>query len=109
MSDRERRLAKNEALFRDVNERVQEIATAELGRDDIEFLCECVLPECLERIVLSVDEYERVRADPHRFFLKSGHERLDVEDVVERHEAYAVVRKHPETWDVVEDTDPRSD
>jgi hypothetical protein len=37
----------------------------------------------------------------------SGHEVEDVEDVVERHGRYVVVQKHPETWHIVEETDPR--
>jgi len=107
--ERRKRLAKNEALFRDVNERVEEIATAHGEPEAVQFLCECVDVECLQRVELSVDVYERVRADPAQFFVSPGHERLEVEDVVAQEPGYVVVRKHPDTHDLVEDRDTRTD
>lgn len=104
-------LAKNEALFRDVNERVKEIdrshniPTAERW----DFLCECGRAECMERISLTVDDYERVRADPTQFAVVPGHERLGVEVVVEANEDYAVIRKKPGEDAIARATDPRSD
>jgi len=106
---RRRRLAKNEALFRDVNERVEEIATGHGEPEIVEFLCECVDVECLRRVELSVDVYERIRSDPAQFFVTPGHERPDVEDVIEEEPGYVVVRKHPDTRPLVEDRDGRTD
>ena len=47
MDDRERRLGLNEAMFREVNERVEEVNQA-FGAITGEFdiFCECGLPRC---------------------------------------------------------------
>ena len=109
MTDQRERLAKNEALFRDVNERVEQIATEHTDPERIEFLCECVDVECLARIDLAVETYEQVRSDPAHFVLVPGHERPDVEDVVDTHPGYVIVRKHPDTQAAVEERDARSE
>jgi hypothetical protein len=102
--DRKDRIARNETLFREVNERVKELVPAEGG---IEFICECGYDECVDRVPLSGDEYERVRSDPVEFFVKPGHEIPDVEEVVETHERFLLVRKHVEERDIARQTDPR--
>jgi hypothetical protein len=109
MSDRKERLAKNEALFREVNEQVEAVATARFEPETIQFLCECVEVECVERVELAPEAYERVRSDPARFVVRPGHEQLDIEDVVEREPGYVVVRKHADTRALTEDLDPRAE
>jgi hypothetical protein len=88
------RAADNESLFRSVNERIEDTAvrwgTAEAG---MEALCECGRLDCEERIHLSVQEYEQVRANPRQFVLLPGHQDGEVE-VVQRNEGrFLVVRK----------------
>jgi hypothetical protein len=107
--NREERLAKNEALFRDVNERVREISGDSWSvSEPVEFLCECVLTDCLERVVLPLPAYEEVRADPTHFVLLPGHQRPDIESVVAAGDGYLVVEKNDETKPLVIDEDPRS-
>jgi hypothetical protein len=106
MSSREERLAANEDLFRHVNERIAELTDKWGG--ELDLVCECADPECTQRIVLTVDEYERVRQDPHHFAVLPGHEIPDVEDVLTRNERYVVVEKHVETHAQMEEADPRS-
>ena len=103
------RLAKNEALFRDVNERVRHVSRDEwhLGEHGT-FLCECVDPDCLERVTVELAVYERTRDAPDRFLLKPGHERPDLEFVIDSGETYVIVEKREETKDVVAESDPRS-
>jgi hypothetical protein len=43
---------------------------------------------------VQTEDYERLRLTTRRFAGLSGHERLEIEDVVERHYAYLVVVKH---------------
>lgn len=106
---RDERLAKNEVLFRDVNERVREISDDAWNvAEPIEFLCECVQTECLERISLTLPAYEEVRSNPTHFFLVPGHERPDLEFVVAVGDGYVVVEKNEETKPLVIDEDPRS-
>ena len=80
---RQERLGHNEALFREVNERL----TDEL---------------CTERITVAAPEYARVRSDPRRFLLVAGHERADVERVVARRDGYVVVEKTGDAGDQAE-------
>jgi hypothetical protein len=103
------RLATNEARFREINERVErDLKTLVDPQEELlPFVCECGRPSCTETIGLSVAEYEGVRRDATRFVVVPGHEITDVEDVIERTDRYAVVRKHQETWEVVERTNPR--
>jgi hypothetical protein len=108
---REDRIARNEALFRSVNERVRELATTAGTRDRdpvASFVCECGSADCTATVELTVAQYEHVRADPTHFVVVSGHETPEVEEVVERYERYHVVRKHPSEAQIAIETDPRS-
>ncbi len=105
---RERAIGRNEAMFREVNEAIEDAARAVGLDDEVAFLCECGDDLCAEEIQLGVREYERVRAVPTRFFVRPGHVRPDLEQIVERHERYWVVEKLDEAADEAEETDPRS-
>ncbi len=71
---------RNQLLFREVNERVREVAAPLLGaREEGEFLCECGDEACTETIRLDVEAYEAVRASPHRFVMAPGHQDGKVE------------------------------
>ena len=104
---REERLAANEVMFREVNERIRDVA-ARVGALDSgpEFLCECADEDCTERIRLSPDEYESLRAEPRRFVVLRGHE-TDVERVVADRGRYLIVEKVGEAGEIAERTDPR--
>jgi hypothetical protein len=105
---REQRLARNEALFREVNERIADVSSSyELG-DSLEFLCECASQDCLDAIPIVRADYERVRSEPDRFLVMAGHENLEIERVLERRDGYVVVAKIGEAGAVAEATDPRS-
>ena len=110
MGERDRRIGENEAIFRQVNERVSELNrsfSVVLERGD--YLCECGDEECVERIALTPEEYERVRADPTQFVVKPGHVAPDVEDVVRAEPEYRIVRKRDEdAAAIARETDPRS-
>ncbi len=106
MGGREVRVGKNEALFREVNERIREITTYD---GDVEFLCECGDQGCTQPIVMSLAEYESVRSDPTWFFVVPGHEVADVERVVEQTDRFAVVEKLPgQPASLAVETDPRT-
>jgi hypothetical protein len=105
--DREERLAANEAMFREVNERIRDVATAVGALDDgPEFLCECADAACLARIRLSPAEYEALRAHARRFVVLRGHE-TSVEQVVADRGEYLIVEKTGEAGDLAERQDPR--
>jgi hypothetical protein len=94
MDERDERMVKNEALFRQVNERLKEIGESfSLVAEHAEFVCECADASCTARISMSLEEYERIRAKPAHFFMVRGHQRPEIEDVVEEHEHYVVTKK----------------
>ena len=92
MSEREVRIAKTEALFRDVNERIAE-TSGRFDAEEAEFMCECGDPACAERLHVPLDEYEEVRESPTTFVLNPDHVEPEVEKVVQRRHGYAIVRK----------------
>jgi hypothetical protein len=99
------RIAMNEATFRKVNEGM-EVDQGPGGL--LTFVCECGRLGCSRLIQLTRAEYESIRANSRRFAILEGHEILEAEQVVERHERYIVVEKagDPEA-EIVEHTDPR--
>jgi hypothetical protein len=92
MSKQKERIAKTEALFRNVNEGIAE-ASERLEAEDGHFICECGDPSCTHRIEVPVAEYERVRGDATQFVVEPGHVQEDGERVVETRRRYAVIRK----------------
>src|SRR6478736_9637744 len=93
MAERELRIARTEALFRDVNERIAESADR-FNAQDAEFVCECADPACAERVPATLEQYEEVRSDATHFLLSPGHELSKVERVVKRpHKRSVVVEK----------------
>ena len=92
--DRQQRIGRNEALFREVNERLEQLHDSfEVPAGEEQFLCECGDASCAQPIELTHAEYERIRADPALFAVVAGHEQLDVEEIVEENDRFHVVRK----------------
>lgn len=107
MGERETRLAKTEAVFREVNEEIA-AAAQRLDADEASFVCECGDASCIHRITAELDDYERVRAHPTYFLLAPGHEAAVVEQVVARRQGYWIVEKVEETMRrIVMRLDPR--
>ena len=103
---------KNEALFRDVNERVKEIDRAHgvpAGDNTWDFLCECGNAGCTEHVSLTLAEYERARSDPTLFAVLPGHEIPEVEVAVEETDRYVLAKKRPGEREIARQTDPRAD
>jgi hypothetical protein len=108
--DRPERIGLNEAVFREVNERISDLA-AHFGLEEqpLDLVCECGDPTCVERITMSREAYEQLRADSTHFAVFAGHEDTDVDSIVERNGPYDVVRKHDGgAAEIAERTDPRS-
>src|ERR687888_2191972 len=107
MEERLERTARNENLFREVNDRIEELSenveaqgiAPEGGL--IEFHCECGRDDCTERIGMTIAEYERVRADNDRFALLPGHETPEMEVIVESNDRFVVVDKLPKAEPLV--------
>jgi hypothetical protein len=107
------RRARNEALFREVNERIVELETGltGYGQDDsllVGLVCECTREDCGQTIEVTRAQYESVRNESRRFLVLPGHEETDLERVVERHPHFLVVEKLGDAADVAADQDPRA-
>jgi len=88
------RAARNESLFREVNERIAELEETFARPDElVEFICECSVTACLERVPMTVSEYQDVRAEPTRFFVIPHHLDTRYERVVRDHGRFLVVEK----------------
>jgi hypothetical protein len=103
---RAQRAAENENLFRRINERVETLAADE---DELPIVCECSDPGCIERLTVGRGSYERVRSQPERFLVAPGHERVELEQVVERGDGWVVVAKRGEAAEIARADDPRSE
>ena len=100
------RAARNEALFREVNEEVARLERR-LERTDPQFVCECASESCVDRVTVPLKAYEEIRSHPRRFVLKPGHEQTHLERVVETGNGYVVVEKTEVAGRVAERTNPR--
>jgi hypothetical protein len=113
---RDARRAENEALFRNLNERLKELDdrldTVAVGApvsDREVFFCECGRLDCMARFETTRAEYESVRVHPERFLVLAAHVDESIERVVERHNGFAVVEKNPGVAaEVARVTDPRT-
>jgi hypothetical protein len=117
MEKRLERQSRNEALVREVNERVAEVDKAaeenNLAPEEtmFEFLCECGAGDgatgaCVESVLMTIAEYEQVRSQDDRFVVYPGHETEMLESVVARTERFVIVDKRPAAEPFVAD-DPR--
>ena len=95
--ERALKLAMNESVARTSNERLSHMAISHQFAPDqrVPFVCECADLTCHEIVMLSLDEYERVRVHPGRFLLVAGHEDAESthERIVEAENGYAIVEK----------------
>jgi len=106
---RETRLAKNEVVFREINERINELAATH-GSDEhvYTFFCECSNGDCTLQIELTRSAYEEVRAHGARFLIAVGHELPEIEDVIARNEGHWVIQKADGAAELAREHDPRN-
>ena len=107
---RERRLAQNETLFREVNERIEDLALSHADEDHVyEFFCECSNADCNLRLSVPLSTYEQARTDSAVFIVAIGHDLPEIEDVVLSGAGFQLVRKRGDAAELAEETDPRND
>src|SRR3954452_11560616 len=110
MSGARAKVAANQSVFRDINERMttwperRQVATAE---ETLSFYCECGDVRCYKHIWLTGPEYEAVREHSARFIVANDHVIQDAEDVVEEHYGWVVFEKHRDLFVIVEAGAPR--
>jgi hypothetical protein len=109
MDERGRRIGVNEAMFREVNERIGDLAESFGLRDrPLDLICECGDVACAQQIRMPSAEYTELRQDPTLFAVYPGHEISDVEHLVEKRDGYDVIRKRQgEPARIARETDTR--
>jgi hypothetical protein len=108
VGDREARIAKNEAIVREINEGIEESKASRTPEGDAPVMCECGNLDCELLITITVSEYEDVRQNARRFVVVKDHVIPDVERVVAETERFDVVEKVEGTSaGIAEALDPR--
>jgi hypothetical protein len=109
MTGRDERVARNEAISRDINERIEETHEGTSPERYIRMVCECGRESCDRVIAITLSEYEHVRSDPIRFAVLRDHVVADVEQVIDETDRFVVVAKRAGTpADIATEQDPRS-
>jgi hypothetical protein len=104
--------ARNEILFREVNERVEEINDRLDGKSDelaMVFVCECGNTDCNEQVTMSRAQYEALRANPLHSAVLPGHEDMRIARVVGQHQGFLVAEKKREAPKMAIEEDPRGE
>lgn len=101
--------ARNQVLFREVNERIEQLAGDFGAGGQDRLICECGNPECTQQIAVTRAEYERIRGHASRFIVALNHENPETESIIEENERFAVVETYAGgASQIARDTDPRS-
>jgi hypothetical protein len=101
--------ARNQALFRELNEKIELLSEKPRSGDHDRLVCECGNSECVQQIELTRAEYEDVRAHASRFIVALNHENPETESIVEQNGRYAVVETYAgAASQIARETDPRS-
>ena len=101
------RAAANEARFRKANEQIRARARELDVRDQpTPYLCECDDVKCTTVVLLTAEEYERVRSAPRRLVVAPGHQGPD-DRVLDERDGFTVIEKTGEEGRLVEESDPR--
>jgi hypothetical protein len=102
--------AKNETIFRDMNEWTERANDARygIGRPMDHYFCECSDRRCTQPISLTRPEYEAVRAIPVRFAIALNHENPEIDRVLFENERFATIEKfYGSAARIARATDPR--
>jgi hypothetical protein len=99
----EQRAARNEALFREVNENIARLEERYGGAaTQPGFICECSSDSCIEHVPIDEETYQHVREHPRRFVVLPGHVDGALESVAETHPGYLIVEKTGAAGEVAE-------
>ena len=101
--EREIRAARNQVMFRAVNEKIRELnETFAVVTDTFTIACECSDPYCVATVEVEPDDYKAIRANPRQFAVLPGHADTAIEHVVTETERYHVAEKRGKAAAVAE-------
>ena len=104
----ERRQVENEAVFRQMNEKVEKSLKKldKMAKDDgyksdlpidemvLHFYCECADENCRQRIPLTLKKYQELHKNRSKFIVIPGHEVSNIEKVIAEKPMYNEVEKN---------------
>ncbi len=95
MSPREERAIRNETLFREVNVHIAELEERiQASGEPLSLICECAKTGCALPIEVDPAVFQAVRESPRRYLVAPGHQRIELETLIEQHNGYVIVEKH---------------
>jgi len=101
------RAARNEEVFRSVNERIEEGGERHGIESPMPFHCECDSSACFDRVEILPRDYRRVVDERYHFVVVPGHDDPRIERVVEEHDTYSVVEKIGEAREALDRQHPQ--
>jgi hypothetical protein len=101
------RAARNEEVFRGVNEQIEAGAEKHGVESPARFHCECDRETCFEMVELRPGVYREVIGRRYCFVTLPGHADARVEQVVEEHDGYSVVEKIGEAREALDRRHPQ--
>jgi hypothetical protein len=101
------RAARNEEIFRGVNERIERGAERHGIATQIRVHCECGQAACFETVDIARAEYECIAGERYHFVLVPGHEQPQIERVVERYADFVVAEKIGEAHEQIDRDHPQ--
>jgi hypothetical protein len=101
------RAARNEEVFRDVNERIEEGAEQHQVSASLPFHCECGASACVETIEIPPARYAAIVAARYHFVVIPGHEEPRIEQIVETETHFLVVEKIGEAREQIDRDHPQ--
>lgn len=109
MDPEDERKARNETIFRDANERIEQVRES-LSKVEgrTPYFCECEDAACRDVLYLDLHEYEEVRSLATQFMIVPGHPHTSG-GVITDHGRYLIVAKEGEATRIALETDPRRD
>jgi hypothetical protein len=102
-----RRAARNEEVFRDVNERIEEGAAQHAVSAALPFHCECGRASCFETIEIPPGRYASIVGERYHFIVLPEHVEERIERIVETGNTFVVVEKIGEAREQIDDDHPQ--
>jgi hypothetical protein len=101
------RAARNEEVFRDVNERIEEGAEQHAVSGALPFHCECARASCMETLEIPAARYAEIVRERYHFVVIPGHEAPQIERTVKAEPSFLVVEKIGEAREQIDRDHPQ--
>ena len=101
------RAARNEEVFRSVNERIERAMEQHGVVTPTSFHCECDRETCFDKVELLPAHYREVIEQRYRFVITPGHDDPKIERLVETNDRYCIVEKIGEAREALDRQHPQ--